>query len=82
MKKLICLIAVVGMSIMSHAAEPSCVATSEFWGKRYAVLTTVTGVKYKVALPKAGEILRVKTKTGWYMIDSNAKIVKYSDPAK
>lgn len=64
------------------AVTPKCEVGQEFWGKRYAVLTTVSGAKHKITLPTGSALLRVKVKTGWYLINSEGVIVKYQDSAK
>ena len=81
MKKFLIACCTIVAGIAAYAMEPKCEIKSEFWGKRYALLTTATGAKYKVNLPSGDAIVKVKTKTGWYMINSEAKIVDWYDSA-
>ena len=68
------------VAMTALAAEPKCEVTEEFWGKRYAILTTVSGKQHKITLPAGSALLRVKVKTGYYVINSDGVIVEYRDP--
>lgn len=82
MKKLLVLAAAAMMGIAAYAAEPFVEIRTEFWGKKYFVLNDVNGVQYKFTPPTNGSIVKLRTKTGWYEINSSGVIVKYSDPSK
>lgn len=79
MKKLL-FVAIFALATMAvNAASPFVVVKTEFWGKRYFVLTDVNGVTYKINPPRNGSSIKISTKTGWYIIDGDARIVKYND---
>lgn len=80
MKKLIFAFAIMA-SIVCSAAEPKCEVKQEFWGRRYFELTDVNGYVYKLTPPTSGS-MRYRTRTGWYLINSDGKIVEYKDTVK
>jgi len=80
MKKLITLAIAVVASIVVNAATPFIEIRTEFWGKKYFVLNDVNGVQYKFNPPVNGQKVRIRTKTGWYEINSSGVIVSYKDP--
>lgn len=70
---------VVLMGLSALAAAPKCSIEQEFWGHAYLKLVDVNGVEYKLSIPAAGTTCKFKTKTGWYLVDSNARIIRYQD---
>ena len=79
MKKIIFAAALAAASFV-QAAEPKLEVKQEFWGRPYFVLTDVNGQQYKLTPPPAGKSTRYTTKTGWYLINSDGRIVEYKDP--
>jgi hypothetical protein len=65
----------------SLAAEPKCEVKQEFWGRKYFELTDVNGHVYKLTPPTSGS-MRYRTRTGWYLISADGKIVEYKDTVK
>lgn len=82
MKKIMLIVALCAVAFPMFAAEPVCEVKNEYWGRQYIQLTDVNGFKYKVAIPSNGQKVKVVTRTGWYLIDANAKIVDYKDTGK
>lgn len=82
MKKLIIIAALAIAGLVANAAEPFVEVRQEFWGKTYFVLNDVNGIQYKFNPPTNGRSVKLRTKTGWYMVNSKGEITSYSDPAK
>lgn len=62
---------------------PKCEVVTEYWGSStYLKLIDINGHTYKLTRPVAGMSNRYTTRTGWYLIDSNGKILKYQDKCK
>lgn len=79
MKKIIFAIAVLATTIVM-AAAPTCTVEKETWGRQYLKLTDVNGKSYKIQMPAAGRTIRFVTKTGWYELNADGKILRYQDP--
>ena len=80
MKKLIICAAIALAGIVAQAVEPFVVIKTEFWGKKYAILTDVNGYTYKFDPPTNGQKVRLATRTGWYLVDGTGTIISYKDP--
>ena len=62
---------------------PKCEVVTEYWGSStYLKLTDINGYTYKLTRPITGTSNRYTTRTGWYLIDSTGKILKYQDTRK
>lgn len=62
---------------------PKCEVITEYWGSStYLKLTDINGYTYRLTRPIAGTSNRYTTRTGWYLIDSSGKILKYQDTRK
>ena len=82
MKKLILAGIIALAGIAANAATPFVEIRQEFWGKTYFVLNDVNGLTYRFTPPTNGRTVRVRAKTGWYVVNSKGEITSYSDPAK
>lgn len=61
---------------------PKCERITEYWGSVYLKLTDVNGYIYKFACPMVGTSSKYKTRTGWYLLSSDGKIIQYQDKPK
>ena len=61
---------------------PKCERVTEYWGSVYLKLTDVNGYVYKFSCPMSGTSARYKTRTGWYLLSSDGKIIQYQDKPK
>ena len=81
MKKLIVFAIAAAATLLVSAVEPFVEIRREFWGKKYFVLTDVNGFTYKFNPPTSGQV-KLRTRTGWYIVSSNGTIVSYEDTGK
>ena len=61
---------------------PKCEHVTEYWGAVYLKLTDVNGYVYKFSCPMPGTSAKYKTRTGWYLLSSDGRIIQYQDKPK
>ena len=61
---------------------PKCERVTEYWGSVHLKLTDVNGYIYKFSCPMPGTSAKYKTRTGWYLLSSDGKIIQYQDKPK